>query len=421
MRCFPREILAEIFLEARAGSEMGDHASCTEVTLNCMMVCQHWNVSDLVNVNHQWNNVRTDSKPSQTIASTIFYSSIILTGTWRRLLKFKAFLQAPRRQSQITTLVRSITIAFSTYRYRQNEDHHTFVQALCDVVHLLPNLNSFRIDGFYDCALVVAAVTEPTAAPPPLTSLDVEIHGDQTGAFQVIGSLQQLDSLAIRVNTVPRSGKRDVWLHRVGDRIVIPSVRKMTWQVELWNSVIEEALLLMAACRFGAGCSLFLDIGFDGSRWNEEHAALIGNIIQSYEPSHLTLEYFRRGVLAILAPIVARIHSVTIRWGNPPPELFIQGVVPRKLALYLDYKCDARSCNDFIHLLASLDKVTSWSEGQHYLLLDIALDRVEMRVEPDLDSLIWTHVGSVTSRLRLQNVNVECLYYIAHSQRWYEL
>lgn len=288
-----------------------------------------------------------------------------------------------------------------------------------DVVHLLPNLTSFAILGC-DAPTQLVQTMLSTAMPSLLKSLEIDVYGDDKKFFSVLEQLQHVTSLTLHMTNDPEfeHAIRGEWVHTVDDRVYMPLVSTIRWRTRFISPVPQAALALMAACCFARSCDLLLEVGFDGADWDTEDALLIKSIIKSYQPAQLTLEYFSRELLALLAPEIVQIPSVTIRHGPFATQLFTQDFFPRALHLFIDYSSpDMDAYGDFMSLIESADKIRYSSSARVDLLLDVSFDTWSPPMNSTLEHLIWEHVRNVVHRLQQRNIWVEVSYFSVNLTR----
>lgn len=263
-----------------------------------------------------------------------------------------------------------------------------------------------------------------TTMPPLMTSLEIDVYGDDERVFAVLELLQRLTSLTLHMTNDPEiehavAGK---WIHTAEDRVIMPLVSTICWRTRFISPVPRAAFTLMAACCFARSCNLLLEVGFDGAQWDNEDAYLIMSIIKSYQPAHITLEYFGRELLALLAPEIVRVPSVSIRNGPFAVQLFTQDVFPRALQLFVDYSSpDLDAYGDLVSLINSVDKMPYNPSTRADILLDIFFDTWSPPMNLALERLIWEHVRKVVYRLQTRNIWLKFYYFSVKLTRRLEL
>lgn len=256
---------------------------------------------------------------TQNIACKVFYANVFLRMRWPNpscnLTSFTNLLikssSDPDHYVCVPKLVWQVTInIFILYPTGTNgvDPSPDLFGQICDVVHLLPNLTSFAILGC-DAPTQLIQMMVAITIPPLLNSLELEVYGHDKMIFSVLGQLQHLTSLTLHMTNDPEfeHAVPGEWVHTVEDKVTMSLVSTIHWGARFISPVPRAAFTLMAACCFARSCDLLLDISFDGVQWEMEDALLIMSIIKSYKPAQLTLEYFGRELLALLAPEIVQL------------------------------------------------------------------------------------------------------------------
>lgn len=299
------------------------------------------------------------------------------------------------------------------------DDAPDFFGQMHDVIRLIPNLASLTMHGFDDPTQLLKLFLA-TSASPSLTFLEMYVYGDDPHAFDILGQLQQLTSLTLHMTNDPEfafaeSGR---WIHTVKSRVIMPCVSNITWRTRFVNPLPRDAFALMAACCFAPGCRLVLEVSFDGMKWEMEDAVHIMAILKSYKPSHVTLEFMDKAMLAIIAPQIVQIPSVEIRNGIYASEIFRQDVFPSALGLFIDY-CSANleAFTDFMAIFTHLDTMKHNLKTRVDIHLEVYFETWTPLPNVEVERLFWRYVRDGVHRLKQRNIWVDVYYFSVNLRR----